>query len=69
MSELRRSQQQYNSYVAALGAETVARSGLLRQLRNMLTQQASPLHEMPPLQSLLLLMLHLLCNLYDTALV
>lgn len=44
MSELRRSQQQYNSYVAALGAETVALSGLIRQLRNMLTQQASPLH-------------------------
>lgn len=43
MSELRRSQQQYNAYVAALGAETVARSGLIRLLRNMLSQQASHL--------------------------
>ena len=42
VSELRRSQQQYNFYVAALGAETVARSGLVRQLRNLLSQQASP---------------------------
>ena len=57
MSELRRGQQQYNSYIAALGAETVARSGLVRQLRNLLTQQASP----PPGSHVILLplILHL----------
>ena len=41
MSELRRSQQQHNSYIAVLGAESVARSGVIRLLRNMLSQQVS----------------------------
>ena len=59
VSELRRSQQQYNSYVAALGAETVDRSGLVRQLRDMLTQQVSPLPETTPCSCCMLLMLHL----------
>lgn len=41
VSELRRSQLQYNSYIVVLGAESVARSGVIRLLRNMLSQQVS----------------------------
>ena len=59
MGELRRAQQQFNSYMAALGAETVARSGLVRQLRNMLTQQACPPPWADPLHSLLRSLQHL----------
>ncbi|CAK0785770.1 hypothetical protein CVIRNUC_008981 [Coccomyxa viridis] len=38
-SDLQRSQQQHNTYIAALGAEAVARSGVTRLLRNLLSQQ------------------------------
>ncbi len=41
VSELMCSQQQHNSYIAVLGAESVARSGVIRLLRNMLSQQVS----------------------------
>jgi hypothetical protein len=41
VSELRRSQQQHSSYIAVLGAESVAHSTVIRLLRNMLSQQVS----------------------------
>ena len=46
MGDLQRSQQQHNTYIAALGAEAVARSGVTRLLRNLLSQQAGTLFGM-----------------------